>query len=289
MYETPKIPRKPEWLKIKINLRDNFRNVAENLKTKGLNTICTDGDCPNKYECWARGTATIMILGNICTRHCKFCNVTPGKPLPPDKDEPVKVALSIKEMGLKHCVITSVDRDDLLDYGATHWAETIRKIKEYNPGITIETLIPDMNGIPELIDVILDAEPNVISHNLETVRRLTPKLRSKASYDRSLRVLSHIASSGKIAKSGIMVGVGETFDEVLQTMDDLLSIGCRVMTIGQYLQPSLKHYPVVEYIHPDIFARYKEIGLQKGFQYIESGPLVRSSYFAEKHINVSLK
>lgn len=289
MYETPKIPRKPEWLKIKINLRDNFRNVAENLKTKGLNTICTDGDCPNKYECWARGTATIMILGNICTRHCKFCNVTPGKPLPPDKDEPVKVALSIKEMGLKHCVITSVDRDDLPDYGATHWAETIRKIKEYNPGITIETLIPDMNGIPELIDVILDAEPNVISHNLETVRRLTHKLRSKASYDRSLRVLSHIASSGKIAKSGIMVGVGETFDEVLQTMDDLLSIGCRVMTIGQYLQPSLKHYPVVEYIHPDIFARYKEIGLQKGFQYIESGPLVRSSYFAEKHINVSLK
>jgi len=289
MYETPKIPRKPEWLKIKINFRDNFRNVAENLKTKGLNTICTDGDCPNKYECWARGTATIMILGNICTRHCKFCNVTPGKPLPPDKDEPVKVALSIKEMGLKHCVITSVDRDDLPDYGATHWAETIRKIKEYNPGITIETLIPDMNGIPELIDVILDAEPNVISHNLETVRRLTHKLRSKASYDRSLRVLSHIASSGKIAKSGIMVGVGETFDEVLQTMDDLLSIGCRVMTIGQYLQPSLKHYPVVEYIHPDIFARYKEIGLQKGFQYIESGPLVRSSYFAEKHINVSLK
>jgi len=289
MYETPKIPRKPEWLKIKINFRDNFRNVAENLKTKGLNTICTDGDCPNKYECWARGTATIMILGNICTRHCKFCNVTPGKPLPPDKDEPVKVALSIKEMGLKHCVITSVDRDDLPDYGATHWAETIRKIKEYNPGITIETLIPDMNGIPELIDVILDAEPNVISHNLETVRRLTHKLRSKASYDRSLKVLSHIASSGKIAKSGIMVGVGETFDEVLQTMDDLLSIGCRVMTIGQYLQPSLKHYPVVEYIHPDIFARYKEIGLQKGFQYIESGPLVRSSYFAEKHINVSLK
>lgn len=289
MYETTKIPRKPDWLKIKINLRDNFWDVAESLKTKGLHTICTDGDCPNKYECWARGTATIMILGNICTRHCKFCNVTPGRPLPLDQDEPTKVAQSIKEMGLKHCVITSVDRDDLPDYGAAHWAETIRKIKEFNPGITIETLIPDMNGVPELIDVILGAEPNVISHNLETVRRLTPKLRSKASYDRSLSVLSHIANSGKIAKSGIMVGVGETFDEVVQTMEDLLSVGCRVMTIGQYLQPSLKHYPVVEYIHPDTFAKYKEIGLQKGFQYIESGPLVRSSYFAERHINVSLK
>jgi len=289
MFEINKIPRKPDWLKIKINLRDNFRDVAQNLKAKGLHTICTDGDCPNKYECWARGTATIMILGNICTRHCKFCNVTPGRPLPPDKEEPTKVALSIKEMGLKHCVITSVDRDDLPDYGAAHWAETIQKIKEFNPGITIETLIPDMNGVTELVDVILSAEPNVISHNLETVRRLTPKLRSKASYERSLSVLSHIAASGKIAKSGIMVGVGETFDEVLETMDDLLSVGCRVMTIGQYLQPSLKHYPVVEYIHPDIFAKYKEIGLQKGFQYIESGPLVRSSYFAEKHINVSLK
>lgn len=289
MNQLNKIPRKPEWLKIKINLRDSFRDVAENLKSKGLHTICTDGDCPNKYECWARGTATIMILGNICTRHCKFCNVTPGKPLPPDKDEPTKVALSIKEMALKHCVITSVDRDDLPDYGATHWAETINKIKEYNPGITIEVLIPDMNGSTEYLEIILQSEPNVISHNLETVRRLTPKLRSKASYERSLSVLEYIANSGRIAKSGIMVGVGEIFDEVVQTMDDLLLSGCRVMTIGQYLQPSLKHYTVVEYIHPDIFAKYKEIGLEKGFQYIESGPLVRSSYFAEKHNNVTLK
>lgn len=289
MHEINKIPRKPEWLKIKINLRDSFHDVAENLKNKGLNTICTDGDCPNKYECWARGTATIMILGNVCTRHCKFCNVTPGKPIKPDTQEPLKVAQSIKEMGLKHCVITSVDRDDLPDFGAYHWAETIRKIKEFNPSITIETLIPDMNGVLEMVDIILMAEPNVVSHNLETVRRLTPKLRSKASYERSLLVLEHIAKSGRIAKSGIMVGVGETFDEVTQTMDDLLAVNCRVMTIGQYLQPSLKHYPVVEYIHPDIFAKYKEIGIQKGFQYIESGPLVRSSYFAEKHINVTLK
>lgn len=289
MYEINKIPRKPDWLKIKINLRDNFRDVAENLKSKGLHTICSDGDCPNKYECWARGTATIMILGNICTRHCKFCNVTPGRPLPPDKDEPEKVAMSIKEMGLKHCVITSVDRDDLPDAGAAHWAETIRKIKEFNPEITIESLIPDMNGKLELVDIILDAKPNVISHNLETIKRLTPKLRSKASYERSLSVLEHIAKKGYIAKTGIMVGVGETLEEVIQTMEDILSSGCRVMTIGQYLQPSLKHYPVVEYIHPDVFAKYKEIGLQKGFQYIESGPLVRSSYFAEKHINVTLK
>lgn len=289
MYETKNILRKPDWLKIKLNLRENFKDVSKNLQEKGLHTICTDGDCPNKFECWARGTATIMILGNICTRHCKFCNVTPGKPLPPDPEEPYKVAQSIKEMGLKHCVITSVDRDDLLDYGAHHWAETIKIVKEINTGITIETLIPDMNGVLELIDIILDAEPNVVSHNLETVRRLTPKLRSKADYDRSLKVLEHISKSNKIAKSGIMVGVGETFDEVLFTMDDLLKIGCRVMTIGQYLQPSLKHYPVVEYVHPDVFARYKEIGLEKGFQYIESGPLVRSSYFAEKHINVTLK
>lgn len=289
MYETKNILRKPDWLKIKLNLRENFKDVSKNLQEKGLHTICTDGDCPNKFECWARGTATIMILGNICTRHCKFCNVTPGKPLPPDPEEPYKVAQSIKEMGLKHCVITSVDRDDLPDYGAHHWAETIKIVKEINTGITIETLIPDMNGVLELIDIILDAEPNVVSHNLETVRRLTPKLRSKADYDRSLKVLEHISKSNKIAKSGIMVGVGETFDEVLFTMDDLLKIGCRVMTIGQYLQPSLKHYPVVEYVHPDVFARYKEIGLEKGFQYIESGPLVRSSYFAEKHINVTLK
>ena len=289
MQEINKIPRKPDWLKIKINLKDSFRDVADNLKNKGLHTICTDGDCPNKFECWARGTATIMILGNICTRHCKFCNVTPGKPLPADNEEPMKVAQFIKEMELKHCVITSVDRDDLQDFGAAHWAETIRKIKEYNPGITIEALIPDMNGSKEFLDIILESEPNVISHNLETVERLTPKLRSKASYNRSLLVLEHIAKTERIAKSGIMVGVGETFDEVIKTMDDLLSVNCRVMTIGQYLQPSLKHYPVVEYIHPDVFAQYKQLGLEKGFQYIESGPLVRSSYFAEKHINAKLK
>jgi lipoic acid synthetase len=283
------ILRKPEWLKIKISHGSEFREVKEQINSHGLNTICTSGDCPNKYECWSRGTATIMILGDICTRHCKFCNVEPGIPLPPDQNEPAKVANSIRALKLKHCVITSVDRDDLPDFGAAHWAETIKMIKTQNPGITIEGLIPDFSGRKDLIQLVIDSQPNVISHNLETVRRMTPKLRSKAEYDRSLTVLKYIAESGVIAKSGIMVGVGEREEEVYQTMDDLLAVNCRVMTIGQYLQPSLKHYPVIEYVHPDLFAKYKEVGLEKGFQYIESGPLVRSSYFAENHINVKLR
>ncbi|OGU58770.1 MAG: lipoyl synthase [Ignavibacteria bacterium GWF2_33_9] len=283
------ILRKPEWLKIKIGHGSEFREVQEQIRSNGLNTICTSGDCPNKYECWSRGTATIMILGNICTRHCKFCNVDPGRPLPPDPNEHIKVANSIRALKLKHCVLTSVDRDDLPDFGAGHWAKTITEIKLRNPDITIEGLIPDFNGHNDFTQIVIDAEPNVISHNLETTRSLTPKLRSKAKYDTSLNVLSYIANSKIIAKSGIMVGVGETEEEVFQTMDDLLNVGVKVMTIGQYLQPTLSHYPVIEYVHPDQFAKYKEIGLQKGFQYIESGPLVRSSYFAENHINVKLK
>jgi lipoic acid synthetase len=281
--------RKPDWLKIKLERGQDYSLVQDQLKASGLNTICSSGNCPNKHECWSRGTATIMILGDICTRHCKFCNVTSGRPLPPDQNEPVKVANSIKALGLKHCVLTSVDRDDLSDYGASHWAETILKIKERNPGITIETLIPDFNGDLALVQKVIEARPNVISHNVETIERLTPKLRSKAQYKRSLLVLEHIAKSGLIAKSGIMVGVGETDEEIYQTMDDLLAVGCRVMTIGQYLQPTFKHYPVQEYVHPDKFAEYKQIGMKKGFQYLESGPLVRSSYFAEKHIHVNLK
>lgn len=289
VIDKTQILRKPEWLKIKIQNGNDYSLVKEQLETHELNTICSSGNCPNKHECWSRGTATIMILGDICTRHCKFCNVTPGRPLPPDENEPVKVANSIRALGLKHCVLTSVDRDDLPDYGANHWARTITEIKNRNPEITMETLIPDFNGNLELVQVVIDAAPNVISHNLETVRRLTPKLRSKAQYDTSLAVLSYIAKSGLVAKSGIMVGVGETDEEVYQTMDDLLAVGCRVMTIGQYLQPTFKHYPVIEYVHPDKFSEYKKVGLEKGFQYLESGPLVRSSYFAERHINVSLK
>ena len=225
-----------------------------------------------------------MILGDMCTRSCKFCNVKTGKPLPVDPDEPLKVAQTIKELGLKHCVLTSVDRDDLPDGGARHWAETILQVKQLNPGTTIEALIPDFDGKHELIDAIIKATPEVISHNLETVRRLTPFIRSRAKYDTSLLVIRYIAESNLIAKSGIMLGLGETEDEILKTMDDLLDVGCKVFTIGQYLQPTRDNYPIQEYITPEKFEAYKQIGLKKGFKFIESGPLVRSSYRAEKHI-----
>ncbi len=289
MQVREKILRKPDWLKIKISNNNEFASVSKILEENEVHTICVSGNCPNKHECWARGTATIMIMGNICTRHCKFCNVEAGHPLPLDKNEPIKVARSINLMKLKHCVLTSVDRDDLPDYGASHWARTIQEVKILNPGITIESLIPDFNGDFDKLDIVLSAGSDVVSHNLETVRNITPKLRSKAEYDRSLMVLDHISKMGHIAKSGIMVGVGETKEEVFELMDDLLKVNCKILTIGQYLQPSLKHYPVMEYVHPDIFAEYKEVGLQKGFRFIESGPMVRSSYFAERHINVELK
>ncbi len=289
MQVREKILRKPDWLKIKISNNNEFSSVSEILNENEVHTICVSGNCPNKHECWARGTATIMIMGDICTRHCKFCNVAAGHPLPLDQNEPIKVARSIKLMKLKHCVLTSVDRDDLPDYGANHWAKTIQEVKEINPGITIESLIPDFNGDFGKLDIVLSAGSDVVSHNLETVRSITPKLRSKAQYDRSLMILEHISKMGHTAKSGIMVGVGETKEEVFELMDDLLKVNCKILTIGQYLQPTLKHYPVMEYVHPDIFAEYKEVGLQKGFRFIESGPMVRSSYFAERHINVELK
>jgi lipoic acid synthetase len=225
-----------------------------------------------------------MILGDICTRSCKFCNVKTGKPMSPDWSEPRCIAETIREMGVRHCVLTSVDRDDLPDLGAELWAETIRQVKKHNPSITMETLIPDFNGKIEHIHKIIDAAPDVISHNLETVERLTPDIRSKARYKTSLRVIELIARSGLTAKSGIMLGLGETEPEILQTMDDLLKVGCKVFTIGQYLQPSRKHYPVKEYITPEKFEEYKKIGLEKGFQFVESGPLVRSSYHAERHV-----
>jgi lipoic acid synthetase len=225
-----------------------------------------------------------MILGDICTRACKFCSVKTGKPGPVDRHEHERLASSIKTMGLKHCVITSVDRDDLEDGGASYWAETILTIKSINPEITIETLIPDFRGRHEHIQMIIDAGPEVISHNLETVRRLTPRIRSLNRYGTSLEVVRFIAAAGKIAKSGIMLGLGETDSEVLETMDDLIGAGCRIMTIGQYLQPTLRHHPVKEYIHPDKFREYAKIGLKKGFRFVESSPLVRSSYHAEKHI-----
>jgi lipoyl synthase len=276
--------RKPDWLKIKLPKGDNYLKVKGILEEKGLHTICSSGKCPNMGECWNAGTATFMILGEICTRSCKFCATKTGKPLPVDTDEPAKIAQSIKHLNLKHVVITSVDRDDLPDGGAAIWASTVRKIKELNPATTIETLIPDFGGNADHLQIVIDSEPEIISHNLETVRRLTPHIRSAAQYDRSLEVLKQIAASGRRAKSGIMVGLGETEAEVLSTMDDLRKVNCEIFTIGQYLQPTSAHLPVSEYVHPDVFERYRVAGLEKGFAFVESKPLVRSSYHAEKHI-----
>jgi lipoyl synthase len=274
--------RKPEWLKIRLPRGEEFVKVNSLVKKYHLHTICTSGNCPNQADCWERGTATLMILGDICTRACKFCNVKTGKPLPVDSDEPLKVAQMVQELKLKHCVLTSVDRDDLPDGGAWHWAETIRQVKLLNSDTTIEALIPDFDGKQELIVQVIDAAPEVISHNLETVARLTPVIRSRAKYATSLEVIKYIAQSGLMAKSGIMLGLGETEAEILQTMDDLLAVNCKVFTLGQYLQPTRQNYPVLEYITPEKFEEYKQIGLQKGFMFVESGPLVRSSYKAEK-------
>ncbi|HPE34373.1 MAG TPA: lipoyl synthase [Bacteroidales bacterium] len=278
------IMHKPDWLKIRIPSGKEYVRVKEIVKRHNLHTICTSGLCPNMADCWGRGTATFMILGDICTRSCKFCATKTGKPDPPDPNEPAHLAESVKLMNLKHCVITSVDRDDLSDGGAAHWVKTIEAVKLLNPTTTIEVLIPDFQGKHELIQSVINANPEVISHNLETVRRLTPLVRSAAKYDRSLEVIRQIAASGITAKSGIMAGLGETSREVLETMDDLLAVGCSVMTIGQYLQPTRAHLPVTEYIHPDKFAEWKEAGLKKGFRFVESAPLVRSSYHAEKHV-----
>ncbi|PWE01133.1 lipoyl synthase [Marinilabilia rubra] len=277
--------RKPAWLKIQLPNTADYSWMNKTIKDHKLHTICTSGKCPNSAECWGNGTATFMILGDICTRSCKFCNVKTGKPDAVDFKEPFRIARSIQIMKLKHAVITSVDRDDLEDGGAGVWAETILKVKEMNPGITQEVLIPDFNGLTHLIQKVIDARPEVVSHNLETVRRLTPQIRSKAKYDLSLKVLNYIASSGVVPKSGIMVGLGETPEEVFDTMDDLVNAGVKVLTIGQYLQPSPKHLEVQEYVTPEQFEIYKKEGLKKGFKYVESGPLVRSSYHAEKHIN----
>ncbi|MDO4780200.1 MAG: lipoyl synthase [Bacteroides sp.] len=276
--------RKPEWLKINIGANLRYTETKRIVDNHCLHTICSSGRCPNMGECWGRGTATFMIAGDICTRSCKFCNTKTGKPLPLNLEEPNNVAKSISLMKLDHAVITSVDRDDLPDLGAKHWAETIKQIKSLNPNTTTEVLIPDFQGKRELIDLVIDAKPDIISHNMETVRRLTPLVRSAAKYDTSLSVIAHIASRGIKSKSGIMVGLGETPEEVEQLMDDLVAVGCKVLTIGQYLQPSHKHYPVREYITPEQFAEYKNIGLAKGFEVVESAPLVRSSYHAEKHV-----
>ena len=278
--------RKPAWLKIDIGVSPRYTETKRIVDAHRLNTICTSGRCPNLGECWGRGIATFMICGNICTRSCKFCNTMTGHPMPLDPDEPERVAESVKLMKLSHAVLTSVDRDDLPDCGARHWAETIKAIKRQNPQTTLEALIPDFRCLPELIHQVTDETPDIVSHNIETVRRISPMVRSVASYEGSLRVIRTIADTGRVAKSGIMVGLGETEEEVLETMDDLLANGCSILTIGQYLQPSRRHYPVAEYVTPERFRKYKDIGEGKGLRTVESGPLVRSSYHAEKHISV---
>ena len=277
--------RKPDWLKIALPKGKQYLDIKQIVEKKKLHTICVSGKCPNMAECWGNGTATFMILGDICTRSCKFCATQTGKPMPVDWDEPDRLAETIRNMNLKHCVITSVDRDDLEDGGAECWATTVRRVKEKNPHVTIETLIPDFDANADHINKVIDTRPEIISHNMETVRRLTPLVRSRAKYDVSLKTIEIIARNGSSKpKSGIMVGLGETEEEVLQTMEDLVAVGCKVFTIGQYLQPTRKHLPVNEYVTPEQFQKYKEAGLAKGFQFVESAPLVRSSYRAEKHV-----
>ena len=276
---------KPDWLKTKISSGKEYRETKQVVKDHKLNTICESGKCPNQAECWSAGTATFMILGNTCTRSCQFCNVDTGKPEDVDPFEALRVAKSIKLMNLKHAVITSVDRDDLKDGGADAWKRTVELIRKHNPGITIETLIPDFKGEWENLQPIINVAPEIVSNNMETVRRITAKVRIQAKYDRSLEVLSRLKKGGiEKTKSGIMVGLGEFKEEVLATMDDLRNVGVSIMTIGQYMQPSKKHLPISEFVHPDVFAFYKEEGMKKGFTHVESGPLVRSSYHAEKHL-----
>ncbi len=276
---------KPEWLKIKLPSGKEFSDVKQNIEQHKLHTICESGKCPNQTECWGAKTATLMILGNVCTRSCMFCSVDTGNPEQVDITEPLRVAESVKLMGLKHVVITSVDRDDLLDGGSKIWAATIRAIRRHCEGVTLETLIPDFKGNAENIQRVIDVKPEVVSHNLETVKRLTREVRIQAKYERSLQVLQMLKDGGiERTKSGIMLGLGETDEELFEAMDDLRAAKVDILTLGQYLQPTRKHLPVAKYVTPEDFARYKQVALDKGFRYVESGPMVRSSYHAEKHL-----
>jgi len=277
--------KKPDWLKIKLPSGESFSEVKKNVAENRLHTICESGQCPNQTECWGVGTATLMILGNVCTRSCMFCSVATGKPESVDISEPLRVAQSIKMMGLKHAVITSVDRDDLADGGSTIWAATVRAIRKHAPGVTMETLIPDFQGKWENLQRIIDVKPEVVSHNLETVKRLTREVRIQAKYERSLEVLDRLKKGGiDRTKSGIMLGLGETEAELIEAMEELRTQSVDILTLGQYLQPTKAHLAVVEYITPDDFERYRLLGLKMGFRFVESGPMVRSSYHAEKHI-----
>ncbi|MCB0535333.1 MAG: lipoyl synthase [Lewinellaceae bacterium] len=277
-------PKRPEWLKVRLPMGENYRNVRSIVDEFNLHTICQSGSCPNMGECWGAGTATFMILGNVCTRSCSFCAVKTGRPNEYDEDEPRRVAEAIWLMKVKHAVITSVNRDELKDRGAEIWYQTVRAVKERSPETTIETLIPDVKANWDALDRMISAGQEVVSHNMETVLSLYRKVRPQAKYDRSLEQIQRTKNAGKRTKSGIMVGLGETKEEVFQIMDDLVAHGCDILTIGQYLQPTKMHIAVAEFVHPDVFAEYKEVGLKKGLRYVESGPLVRSSYHAERHV-----
>ncbi len=276
--------KKPKWLRVKLPTGENYKKVRSLVEEHNLHTICESGNCPNMGECWGEGTATFMILGNICTRSCGFCAVKTGRPDDVDIYEPGKVANSVKTMGVKHAVITSVDRDDLKDGGSEIWAQTVRAIRQQSPETTLETLIPDFAGNWDNLQVVIDVAPEIVSHNLETVRRLTKEVRIQAKYDRSLEVLFRLKKGGMKTKSGVMLGLGETHEEIIETMEDLRSVDVDILTLGQYLQPTPKHLPIDEFVTPERFAEYKELGLEMGFRYVESGPLVRSSYRAEKHL-----
>ncbi|MDO5036180.1 MAG: lipoyl synthase [Porphyromonas sp.] len=285
-----KEPRKPDWLKIKLSSVDSYSAISHTIHNAGLHTICSSGMCPNMSECWSRGTATFMIGGNVCTRACRFCATQSAKTPPPlNHNEPMEVARSIQDMRLKYAVITSVDRDDLPDGGAQHWVDVILAVRELNPETTIEVLIPDFGGDQKALDLVLQTKPDVVGHNLETVRRLTPSVRHTATYETSLKVLRQISESGCVTKTGIMVGLGETPEEVESLFRDCVEVGVDTLTVGQYLRPNKKLLPVVEYVHPDQFARYKEIGEALGLKHVESGPLVRSSYRADTQFATAKK
>ena len=277
-------PKKPDWLRVKLPIGENYKHVRGLVDTHKLHTICESGNCPNMGECWGAGTATFMILGSICTRSCGFCSVATGRPLPVDWDEPQRVAEAIHLMKVKHAVITSVDRDELPDGGSIIWYNTIHAVKQLNPDTTLETLIPDFKGHKDEIQRVIDAAPEVVSHNIETVERLTRQVRIQAKYWRSMEVIRTLKEGGMRTKSGIMLGLGEEKKEVMQTLRDLKANGCDVVTIGQYLQPTKKHLPVHRFVHPDEFAEFREYGYEIGLDYVESGPLVRSSYHSEKHV-----
>ena len=282
--DKPKI-NKPRWLRVKLPTGEKYKNVRKLVDNYGLNTICQSGNCPNMGECWGAGTATFMILGNVCTRSCGFCSVKTGRPDQVDWDEPERVARSVKLMDVKHCVLTSVDRDDLRDGGSIIWKETVNAVRRMSPGTTMETLIPDFRGETINIDRVVEAAPEIVSHNIETVRRLTRKVRIQAQYDRSMEVLRYLKEKGlPRTKSGIMLGLGEFEDEVIETLADLRKADVDIVTIGQYLQPTTSHLPVQEFVTPEQFEKFKTIGLEMGFRYVESGPLVRSSYHAERHM-----